>query len=157
MTTDIVTLSTRSALHLWVVLNRAARSVEDQLRRQVEAHGLSFTEFAVLEVLLAKGGTLPLGEIGGRVLRASGSMTYVVDKLEKRGLLARRACPTDRRVIYAELTDAGRAVIERAFAEHAVLLDDLSAGLTTGERDTAASLLRRLGLHAQAYGRPEAA
>jgi MarR family 2-MHQ and catechol resistance regulon transcriptional repressor len=101
---------TRSALRLWVVLNRATHSVEDQLRRQIEAHGLSFTEFAVLEVLLAKG-ILPIGEVGERVLRASGSMTYVVDKLERRGLIRRRACPTDRRVVHGELTPEGRELI----------------------------------------------
>lgn len=98
------------ALKLWVVMNKALRSVEEHLRRQVESHGLSFTEFAVLEVLLHRG-ALPIGELGGRILLTSGSMTYVVDKLEKRGLIRRRACPNDRRVIYAELTDEGRSLI----------------------------------------------
>ena len=139
-----------AALHLWVVLNRAVHSVEEHLRRQVEAHGLNPTEFAVLEVLLSKG-TLAIGEVGDRVLRASGSMTYVVDKLERRGLLRRRACPTDRRIIFGELTPQGRELIERVFAEHAALLADLCGGLTPAEQDQAADLVKRLGRHAMEY------
>lgn len=145
-----MTDQSRTALRLWVVLNRAARSVEEQLSRQVQSHGLSMTEFAVLEVLLSKG-TLPIGEVGGRVLRASGSMTYVIDKLESRGLIRRLACPTDRRVVFGELTDEGRALIERVFDEHAGLLEALCAGLTPDEQTTAADLLRRLGLYARDF------
>ena len=85
-----------SALKLWVVMNRAVQSIERHLRRQVEAHGLGFTEFAVLEVLYHKGAQ-PIGEIGSRILLTSGSMTYVIDKLEQRGLLRRAPSATDRR------------------------------------------------------------
>lgn len=138
-----------TALKLWVVMNRAVRSIEARLRRQVEAWGLSYTEFAVLEVLLHKG-TLPIGEIGGRILLASGSMTYVVDKLEQRGLLRRRASEADRRVIRAELTDAGRDLIARVFAEHERLLADLLAPLDADEQRAAADLVKRVGLHAAA-------
>ena len=137
-----------AALRLWVVMNRALRAIEDRLARQVEAHGLGLTEFAVLEVLLHKG-PLPIGEIGGRILRASGSMTYVTDKLVRRGLIQRRPCDTDRRVVFAELTDEGRALIEAVFPEHAATIRDLMEGLTPEEQDAAADLLKRLGLHAE--------
>ncbi len=133
-----------NALKLWLVLNRAARSIEDGLRGQTERHGLSLTEFAVLEALLHKG-PLPLGEIGERILKAGASVTYVVDKLEKRGLLERRSCPGDRRVVHAALTDAGRALIEPVFAEHAATLAALSEGLSLDEQAAAVDLLKRLG------------
>ncbi len=129
-------------------MNRAVRSIEDHLRRQVEAHGLSYTEFAVLEVLLHKG-SLPIGEIGSRVLRASGSMTYVIDKLERRGLLQRRTDDADRRVIHTELTEQGRGLIECVFQEHETLLGDVMGGLAPEEQEAAIDLLKRLGLHAQ--------
>ena len=137
------------SLRLWVVLNRAVGTISDQLRRQVEAHGLSFTEFAVLEVLLHKG-VLPLGAIGEKVLLTSGSMTYVIDKLERRGLLRRRACPDDRRIVHAELTDAGQELMGTVFPEHAATLDAAMAGLSVEERQLAAELVKRLGLHAKA-------
>ena len=104
---------------------------------------------AVLEVLLHKG-TLPIGEIGERVLRTSGSMTYILDKLAKRGLLRRRPCPDDRRVQFAELTDEGRTLITTVFPEHAVLIADLMSALSPEELRTAADLLKRLGLSVEA-------
>ncbi len=139
---------TRAALRLWIVMSRARGSVEAHLHRQVEAHGLSLTEFAVLEVLLHRG-ALPIGEIGDRVLLTSGSMTYAIDKLEQRGLLRRRRCEEDRRVLYAELTPKGRAKIETAFPEHAALIRTLMAVLTRKEKHEAADVLKRLGRFAE--------
>jgi MarR family 2-MHQ and catechol resistance regulon transcriptional repressor len=78
-------------------------------------------------------------------------MTYVIDKLESRGLIRRLACPTDRRVVFGELTEQGRALIERVFEEHAGLLEALCSGLTPAEQTLAADLLKRLGLHARDF------
>jgi MarR family 2-MHQ and catechol resistance regulon transcriptional repressor len=137
---------TARALKLWVVMNRASATVAKALRSQVEARGLGLTEFGVLEVLLHKG-ALPISAIGGNILLTSGSMTYVIDKLEKRGWIARRACGEDRRVTYIDLTAEGRSVIEPVFKEHAELLRDLFVGIDPEEQETATQLLRRLGLH----------
>ena len=137
-------------LKLWVVMNRAVQSVEQHLRRQVERHGLSFTEFAVLEVLLHKG-TLPIGEIGDRVLRSSGSMTYVVDKLEKRGLIERLACPDDRRIVHAALTDQGEALVSTVFTEHKELLRNVLGGLSLSEKAETTERMKRLGLYAAEF------
>lgn len=139
---------TTAALRLWVIMNRALHSLEERLHEQVEAQGLSMTEFAVLEVLLHKG-ALPIGDVGERVLLTSGSMTYVIDKLEERGLLQRRRCEEDRRIQYVELTEEGRARIEEVFPEHAALIRDLMAGLTLEEKREAADFLKRVGLSAQ--------
>lgn len=138
---------TAAALKLWVVLNRAHRAITEQARRQVERQGLRPTEFGVLEALYHKG-PLALGEVGERVLLTSGSTTAVVDKLEQRGLLARRSSSEDRRVCYAELTDEGRALVAGIFPEHAEVLRAAMGGLTTQEKQIATAMLRRLGLHA---------
>ena len=124
-------------------MNRTAGRIHEHLRRQVEAHGLTLTEFGVLEALLHKG-PLTHGDIGDRVLLASSSMTYVIDKLEERGLLRRRQSEEDRREKIVELTSAGREKIESAFPEHAALIDELMADLSLEERREAASILRRV-------------
>jgi len=54
------------------------------------------SDFAVLEALLHKG-PLPVNEIGKKILLTSGSITVAIDRLEKRGLVERRAHGTDRR------------------------------------------------------------
>lgn len=137
-----------SSLKLWVVMNHAFNSIEKRLRQQVEAHGISFSEFAVLEVLLHKG-PLPIGDVGDRVLLTSASMTYVVDKLEERDLIERRPCSEDRRIIYAELTEQGRERIEEVFSEHSALIRRLTDELSPAERETMIDLLKRLGKSAE--------
>ena len=150
MSGDRSAADTAAALRLWVILNRAVNSIGEVLGDQVSGHDLSYTEFAVLEVLLHKG-ALPIGEVGDQVLLTSGSMTYVIDKLEDRGLLHRRPCPDDRRVLYAELTEAGRELITEAFDEHANLLRELTVVLAEEEIQQASELIKRLGKRAEKY------
>lgn len=137
-----------AALRLFVVLTRAQRALAEHARRSVEGHGLGTSEFAVLALLYHKG-RLPLGEVGSRVLLTSGSVTYVTDKLEQRGMLQRVACPSDRRVTWAELTAAGRALMDRVFPDHREAMRVASSGLTREEKQIAAALVRRLGLKAR--------
>lgn len=137
-----------TALKLFVVLSRAQRSVAEHTRRDQERHGLGMTEFAVLEVLYHKGALL-VGEVGSRILLTSGSTTYVIDKLEDRGLVRRRPCASDRRALYVELTAEGEALISRIFPEHARAVERAVAGLTQEEQRTVTELLKRLGRAAQ--------
>lgn len=46
------------------------------------------------------------------------TVTYRVRRLEKRGLVVREGCPSDRRVVYARLTDAGRRLLVEAAPLH---------------------------------------
>jgi MarR family 2-MHQ and catechol resistance regulon transcriptional repressor len=67
-----------------------------------------------------------------------------------RGLVERRPCPEDRRAVYAALTSAGQALLERIFPEHAAAIERALAGLDEGEKVEAIGLLRKLGLAAAA-------
>ncbi|HET8655912.1 MAG TPA: MarR family transcriptional regulator [Longimicrobiaceae bacterium] len=135
---------TAAALKLWTVLARAFHSVSEEARRSVERHGLGGSEFGVLELLYHKG-RLSLGEVGERILLTSGSTTYVIDKLEARGLVRRAACPDDRRVCYVELTPEGEALIGTVFPAHARRVREITDGLSVEEKREAAELLKRLG------------
>ena len=139
---------TDTALKLWVVLNRASRAVADRLRGSIEREGLSLSEFGVLEVLYSKGRQL-VGELGSRILLTSGSMTYVIDRLQERSLVQRRPCPGDRRALHVELTEQGRELIARIFPKHAEEVCRLLGGLTSEEQQIATALIKRLGLFAQ--------
>jgi MarR family 2-MHQ and catechol resistance regulon transcriptional repressor len=139
--------NTAATLKLWVVLSRAHRAISEHARRHIERQDLRPTEFGVLEALYHKG-PLTLGQLGEAILLTSGSTTSVADKLEERGLIARRGSSEDRRVCYAELTEEGRALVERIFPGHAAVLQDAMGGLTTEEKRIVTAMLRRLGLHA---------
>ena len=106
------------------------------------------TEFAVLEVLYHKG-ALPLGEIRDRILLTGASTTYVVKKLEERGLMRRRACAEDQRVVFGELTTKGRTLIQEVFPAHVERLQHAMAGLSASQKREAGRLLRVLSRHAR--------
>src|SRR5690625_6058658 len=89
---------TELSLKLFVVLTRTLQSIQKQTVEDIRRYGVNQTEFAVLELLYNKG-EQPIQKIGEKVLLASSSITYVVDKLEKKEYLKRKACPKDRREI----------------------------------------------------------
>lgn len=135
---------TALALKLWVVLSRAQVAIEAHAAAQVTRHGLTLTEFAIMEALFHRGPML-LGEVQRRILVSSGGITYLVDRLERKELVERRECPEDRRARYAALTPRGETLIAEIFPEHARALKHALAGLDDEEKETAVRLLRTLG------------
>jgi MarR family 2-MHQ and catechol resistance regulon transcriptional repressor len=105
------------------------------------------SDFAALEALLHKG-PLTITEIQAKVLLASGSMTAAVDRLERKGLVTRRATPRDRRAKVLELTLEGKRVVEAAFRRHAAALEAAMAILNGAEKRQLYGLLKNLGLFA---------
>jgi MarR family transcriptional regulator, 2-MHQ and catechol-resistance regulon repressor len=134
-------------LKLWVVLARASAAVGRQAELDISRHGVTAMEFGILEVLHHKGPLL-LGEIQRKLLVTSGGITYLVDRLEEKGLVTRQECPEDRRARYAVLTPAGQALIRRIFPAHAKAIARALSGLTRQEQLEATKLLRRLGVAA---------
>lgn len=140
------------ALKLLVVLSRASAAVQAHLHSSVAEFDLTLTEFGILEALYHRGPLL-LGEVQRRILVSSGGVTYLVDRLERRGLVERQSCPEDRRARYAVLTAEGEALISRVFPEHARCIERILARLEPEEQDAAIQLLRTLG-HAAAEAKP---
>lgn len=138
------------ALKLWVVLARAYAAVEARVAADIETYGLTTTEFGILEALHHKGPLLH-GEIQKKVLVTSGGITYLVDRLVAKGLVAREACPTDRRARYAVLTPAGARLIARIFPVHAAVIADMMSALGAREQEALTTQLRHLG-HSAAEG-----
>ncbi|WP_339249385.1 MarR family transcriptional regulator [Sporosarcina sp. FSL W8-0480] len=136
---------TETALKLFIVLSRASKVVSEEANKIIESYELNPTEFAVLELLFHKG-RQPIQKIGQKILLRSGSMTYVVDKLEKKGLLERVFCQEDKRVTYMSITPAGKELIERIFPPHEKNIEKLMSALTKEEQETAIELLKKLGL-----------
>jgi MarR family transcriptional regulator, 2-MHQ and catechol-resistance regulon repressor len=137
-----------ATLQLIIALGRAVQAVERGVRPHLAESGLGLTEFAVLEVLYHKG-ALPLGEIRDRILVTGASTTYVVKKLEERGLIRRRTSDQDQRVVFGELTPKGRALLDRVFPAHVDRLRHVMAGLSAAEKLAASKLLRRLSRQAR--------
>lgn len=136
------------SLKLFVVLARAYQAIQKQVAKDIKNYGLNQTEFAVLELLYHKG-EQPIQMIGQKVLLASSSITYVVDKLEKKNFLERRACPTDRRVTFAVITEDGKKHMDHHFPKHREALNEIFGGLSDEEKETMIKQLKKLGFHAE--------
>ena len=133
------------ALKLFIVLNRASKVISEEANRLIERYGLNPTEFAVLELLYHKG-RQPIQKIGQKILLRSGSMTYVVDKLEKKGLLERVFCEEDKRITFMSITEDGRQLIQSIFPTHEKNIQSIMSALSESEQEQAIQLLRKLGL-----------
>jgi MarR family transcriptional regulator, 2-MHQ and catechol-resistance regulon repressor len=138
-----------SATHVWLVLWKAARAIEQNAISSVSGLGLGLSDFAVLEVLLHKG-PQPVNVIGKRILLTSGSITSAIDRLESKKLVRRAAHPADKRARLVELTEKGKGVIQCAFQQHARDMEETIAVLTPDERLEFICLLKKVGLFAAA-------
>ncbi|MGO4889220.1 MarR family winged helix-turn-helix transcriptional regulator [Anaerobacillus sp. MEB173] len=133
------------SLKLFIVLSRAFQSVKKRVEEDIRTYGLNPTEFAVLELVYSKGDQ-PIQKIGEKVLIASSSITYVVDKLEKKGLIERKPCPKDRRITYAVITAAGNDLMSEVFPKHREAISDICSGLDAGEKQLLIQHLKKLGM-----------
>lgn len=112
-------LDTRE-LRAWRGLLRVHASMVKALDAELErAHGLSLTSY---EVLLYLGesdeGRLRMHDLASSVLLSRSGLTRLADRLERHGLLERRACESDARGSFAVITDAGREKLAAARATH---------------------------------------
>src|SRR5712692_6976248 len=145
---ELESLTGGSGVHVFLVLWKASSAVQAYAEKSISGLEMCGSDFAVLEALLHKG-SLPVNEIGKKVLLTSGSITVAVDRLEARGLVERRAHGTDRRARMVHLTKEGTKVITRVYADHAADMERLaSASLTRAERKTLIRLLKKIGYEA---------
>jgi Transcriptional regulators len=71
--------------------------------------------------------SLRMSDLAAQTCMSTSGVTRVVDRLERDGLVARRTCATDRRALYAELTEAGMRRLEEVLPKH---LDDIETWFT---------------------------
>jgi MarR family 2-MHQ and catechol resistance regulon transcriptional repressor len=138
-------MTNERALKLFIVLSRASKVLLEESNKIPMQHGLNPTEFAVLELLYHKG-RQPIQKIGQKILLGSGSMTYVVDKLEQKGLLERVISESDKRITYMSIKPKGEDLIASIFPENAQNIESLVSALTVQEQEQAIELLKKLGL-----------
>jgi DNA-binding MarR family transcriptional regulator len=105
-------------MHAVTSLMRVQQLVLGRLDGILRPHGLSFARYEALVLLtFSSRGSMPLGKMGERLQVHPTSVTSIVDRLEQAGLVARRRHPDDGRAVLAEITEAGRNLVEVATAD----------------------------------------
>jgi MarR family 2-MHQ and catechol resistance regulon transcriptional repressor len=100
-----------------IVMNKMFDSIAKTLNPQWKELGINETEFFVLFALDANG-PLTIQEIAGKVNITSGTMTYVINKLEEKAYIKRVQCEEDRRRFFVELTNEGKKFWDETIALH---------------------------------------
>lgn len=101
------------------LLRAHARTTRDLSGKLLAGHGLTINDYeALLHLSRAEGGRLRRVDLSGSLLLTASGITRLLEGLERAGYVERVACPSDLRVAYAVLTDAGRTKLEDASCAH---------------------------------------
>lgn len=135
------------------LLESHARVVELLAAELRDTHDLPLTWYDVLlQLHEASDRRLRMQELADRVLLSKSGLTRLVDRMEKAGLVARSACPSDRRGTFAELTPAGRSRLRETAPTHLQgIINHVADLLDDEEAATLEHLLRRLADAADAH------
>lgn len=94
-------------------LYAAARHVTGLYTPWLKPLGLTYTQYIVLLVLWERDG-ISVNEIGEKLMLDNGTLSPLLKKMEQVGYVERRRCRKDDRIVEITLTDAGKALQEKA-------------------------------------------
>jgi len=116
--------------------------IQGLLERRAAEHDLSIIQTRLLGVLRDR--TPTMNELARFLGLDKSSVTGLVDRAERRGLVARVPSATDRRAVLVTLTDAGRSFVSRAAAAFEADVSALLSRLPPRERETLSRIVSRL-------------
>ena len=127
-----------------LALLHAAGAVETFIDARLAAVGLSLPRLAALDRLMRAGGSLPLGQLAGRLACVKSNVTQLVDRLDADGLVTREPDPNDRRSRLAVITDAGRVAHEKGSAIHREAEEQLFGRLSPADAASLIAIIDKL-------------
>jgi DNA-binding MarR family transcriptional regulator len=104
------------------VLNRYHRTTCALDRALSSDHGITVSDFEVLQQLHGAEGCVRMPELAEQVHLTQSALSRLITRLEKAGLVSRGVCQDDRRAIWTEITSAGTSCFEAARPTHRAIL-----------------------------------
>ncbi|HBS29457.1 MAG TPA: MarR family transcriptional regulator, partial [Phycisphaerales bacterium] len=95
----------------WLNLQRSAEFLSGDFDHLFKSHGLSTAQHNVLRILRGHGKPVPSLSIAGEMVARVPDITRLVDRLEGAGLVERRRCVEDRRVVFVSITRKGLELV----------------------------------------------
>jgi DNA-binding MarR family transcriptional regulator len=139
-------------------LLKTADLLRSRASKVIEPFGVTDQQYNVLRILRGAGKDgLPTLEISERMIERAPGITRLIDRLEKKKLVSRRRCATDRRQVFCLLAPAGARLLARMDAP-VQRMDALLGSLGAADLETLIRLLDaiRAGLSDPAPSRPRA-
>jgi DNA-binding MarR family transcriptional regulator len=139
-------LSEPGPLGLFTRITRVGLLVDAFQHRCLDPFGLLFIDYSVLRLLQLAGAPYRMSptELSEIVLRSSGGMTQILDRLESAGLVERSPDPSDRRKVVVGLTPDGLRTAERANASYRRAREQLLGALSADEVERLDDAVHRL-------------
>lgn len=124
-------------------LVRAYQAFSSYSETFVRQYDLTSAQFDVVATLGNTQG-LSMGDIGEKTLITKGTLTGVVDRLERKGLVTRETPPENRRSVIVQLTAAGQQLFEQVFPAHIGDIKQHLEPLDSSEMELLQVLLNRI-------------
>lgn len=96
-----------------IALRQIIRATDLYSRKLSKVAGLTAPQLLILQAIASRG-EMTMGDIATEVSVSQATVTTILDRLEKRGLIERKRGERDKRRVYAYLTPSGRDIMERA-------------------------------------------
>lgn len=138
----------KEELKAMITLFKAHRSLLEFIKEDIKQYNFDINEFSVFEIIYHKK-RLMINEIKENILIANSSLSYILDKLEKRGLIKKEKSKKDKRITYISLTKKGLIKAKEIFPTHYKTLINLFNVLNKEEKDTLVKLTKKIGLYTE--------
>jgi DNA-binding MarR family transcriptional regulator len=148
--------SGNTVLRLWLLLHRVRDGIvlcEDSIFGK---YGLTTEQFSVLAAVKSRGGSLKPSELAQILARSPNSVSMLVDRMVKAGLVRRTRDRSDRRVVNVSLTGKGGKALEPATPEGWEFIQKILLPLSDKDKQALVGLLEKIKCEVDGYLNPEA-
>jgi len=130
------------AYNLWVLLQQAGDTTFKVREKELAKHGITATEATALFVIYATGGNVMPIEISRWILREPHTITGLLNRMEKRGLITKSKDSHNKHFVRVSLTDEGRQAYEKSSGNE--VIRNIISTLPEDEQQQLSSYLQKL-------------
>lgn len=131
-----------SSIHAQIVFKKAERTISSKTGIAIREHGLTNSQFGVLDVLYTKG-EMRICNLISSMLSTFGNMTVIIKNMEKAGLIYKKTDSSDKRASLVGLTNQGKALFEELLPKHRLEIENIYSVLTDDEKENLINILKK--------------
>lgn len=128
---------------MYTSLNQTMDFMQKRIKKEIAPFGLNCNEYDILKYIYHNG-EQPIQKIGEEIMVTSGSMTYLIDKLEKNNYLERIPCTNDRRIMYGSLTKKGKQLMDQVMPKCSKAIQSIMKDFSENEIENTIQVLDKM-------------
>lgn len=131
-------------LKILIGMHRNINEIDRRTSKLAAQHGLTFSQFAVLEALYSKG-DMTVGMVQKQILSSKGTIPLIVNNLVKLNYIERLSDEKDRRVCILRLTSEGLQIIQKIAPQNEKMIIESMSVLEEEEKEQLLYLMKKIG------------